>query len=73
MLVIAGVAPYGAAGLDCDRRLGEENIVEFSAALGGEDQLRPSLLSEREQLKDVTAADVVTSLETLLPGWTERC
>jgi pimeloyl-ACP methyl ester carboxylesterase len=29
--------------------------------------LRPSLLGEREQLKDVTAADVVTSLETLLP------
>jgi pimeloyl-ACP methyl ester carboxylesterase len=28
--------------------------------------LRPSLLGEREQLKDVTAADVVTSLETLL-------
>jgi pimeloyl-ACP methyl ester carboxylesterase len=67
VLVIAGVAPYGAAGLDWMAGMGEENIVEFSAALGGEDQLRPSLLGEREQLKDVTAADVVTSLETLLP------
>jgi pimeloyl-ACP methyl ester carboxylesterase len=67
VLVIAGVAPYGVAGLDWMAGMGEENIVEFSAALGGEDQLRPSLLGEREQLKDVTAADVVTSLGTLLP------
>ena len=67
MLVIAGVAPYGAAGLDWTAGMGQENIAEFSAALGGEDQLRPYLIGEREQLKHVTAADVVTSLETLLP------
>jgi pimeloyl-ACP methyl ester carboxylesterase len=47
--------------------MGEENIVEFSAALNGEDRLRPYLTGEREQLKDVTAADIVTSFETLLP------
>jgi len=47
--------------------MGEENIAEFSAALRGEDQLRPYLLQEREQLKDITAADVAASLETLLP------
>jgi pimeloyl-ACP methyl ester carboxylesterase len=35
--------------------------------LKGEDQLRSYLIGEREQLKDVTAADIVTSLETLLP------
>ena len=67
VLVIAGVAPYGVAGLDWMAGMGEENVVEFSAALRGEDQLRPYLTGEREQLKDVTAADVVTSLETLLP------
>jgi pimeloyl-ACP methyl ester carboxylesterase len=47
--------------------MGEENIVEFSAALDGEDRLRPHLLDEREQLKAATAADIVASLETLLP------
>ena len=47
--------------------MGEENIAEFSAALHGEDELRSYLLPEREQLKDVTAADIVSSLETLLP------
>jgi pimeloyl-ACP methyl ester carboxylesterase len=67
VLVIAGVAPYGAKGLDWMAGMGEENIVEFSAAVHGEDELRSYLLQEREQLKDITAADVASSLETLLP------
>ena len=67
VLVIAGVAPYGADGLDWLAGMGEDNVAEFSAALQGEDRLRPYLLHEREQLTDVTAADIVTSAETLLP------
>jgi pimeloyl-ACP methyl ester carboxylesterase len=67
VLVIAGVAPYEAEGLDWMAGMGEENIVEFSAALDGEDRLRPVLLGEREQLKAATAADLVASLDTLLP------
>jgi pimeloyl-ACP methyl ester carboxylesterase len=67
VLVIAGVAPYGAEGLDWTAGMGQENVVEFSAALQGEGQLRSYLLHEREQLKDITAADVVGALETLLP------
>jgi pimeloyl-ACP methyl ester carboxylesterase len=67
VLVIAGNAPYGAAGLDWMAGMGQENIVEYSAALEGEDQLRSYLLHEREQLKGATAADVIASLETLLP------
>jgi pimeloyl-ACP methyl ester carboxylesterase len=67
VLVIAGVAPYGAEGLDWMSGMGEENIVEFSAAVHGEEELRSYLVREREQLKDITAADIVSSLETLLP------
>jgi pimeloyl-ACP methyl ester carboxylesterase len=67
VLVIAGVAPYEADGLDWLAGMGEENIVEFSAALGGEAQLRPYLLGQREELKDVTAEGIVASLDTLLP------
>jgi pimeloyl-ACP methyl ester carboxylesterase len=67
VLVIAGFAPYGAAGLDWMGGMGEENVAEFSVALGGEDQLRPYLTGGREQLRDVTAADVAASLGTLLP------
>lgn len=68
VLVIAGVAPYGAEGLDWMAGMGEENIAEFSAALRGEDELRSYLLQQAEQLRDISAADVASSLETLLPG-----
>jgi hypothetical protein len=47
--------------------MGAENIAGFSAAIQGEGQLRSYLLPAREQLKDITAADVAASLETLLP------
>lgn len=67
VLVIAGVAPHEAEGLDWTAGMREENIVEFSAAVHGEDELRSYLLQEREQLKDITAAAVASSLETLLP------
>jgi len=67
VLVIAGVAPYEAEGLDWVAGMGEENVAEFSAAVHGEDQLRSYLLQAREQLKDATAAGIVASLDTLLP------
>ena len=67
VLVIAGVAPYGVPGLDWMAGMGRANVVEFSAALHGEDRLRSYLIDEREQLKNATAADIVASLETLLP------
>jgi pimeloyl-ACP methyl ester carboxylesterase len=67
VLVIAGVAPYCADGLDWMSGMGEENIVEFSAAIQGEDVLRAYLRQERELLREITAAGIVSSLETLLP------
>lgn len=67
VLVIAGLAPYGADGLDWMSGMGQANVVEFSAAVAGEDELRPHLFAEREKLKDITAADLVSSMQTLLP------
>ena len=67
VLVIAGIAPYGAAGLDYMAGMGYDNIVEISTALKGEHPLRPYLLDQREQLKDATDADLVASLDTVLP------
>jgi pimeloyl-ACP methyl ester carboxylesterase len=66
-LVIAGVAPYGAEGLDWMSGMGEENVTEFSTVLRGEAPLREYLAGEREQLKDIAPADIVASLETVLP------
>jgi pimeloyl-ACP methyl ester carboxylesterase len=67
VLVIAGVAPYGAEGLDWMSGMGEENVAEFSAAIQGEDVLRSYLRPQGEHLRDITAAGIVSSLQTLLP------
>ena len=66
-LVIAGVAPYDAAGLDFMAGMGEENVREFSLASQGEDALRPYLEGEREQLIEVTVEGIVFALRTVLP------
>jgi pimeloyl-ACP methyl ester carboxylesterase len=67
VLVVAGVAPYDADDLDWMAGMGEDNVVEFSAALLGEGQLRPHLLQQGEVLRDIRAADIVASLQSLLP------
>jgi pimeloyl-ACP methyl ester carboxylesterase len=67
VLAIAGVAPYGADGLDWMAGMGDDNVAEFGAALDGEQPLRRFLEAEREQLQDVDPAGIVTSLESLLP------
>ena len=67
VLSIAGVAPYGAEGIDFLAGMGEQNVVEFNAALAGEETLRPSLEAEAEQLADTDAAGVIEGMATLLP------
>ena len=67
VLVIAGVAPYGVAGLDWLAGMGEENIAEFGAALAGEAALQPHLEVIGEPLRNITADQVASSMETLLP------
>ncbi len=67
VLCIAGVAPYDAEGVDFLAGMGEENVVEFGEALKGEAALRAWLDDVRPELVDLTAADVVASLDTLLP------
>jgi pimeloyl-ACP methyl ester carboxylesterase len=67
VLVIAGVAPYVADGLDWMSGMGEENVAEFSAAIQGEDVLRSYLQPQGDLVKDITAADIVSSLQTVLP------
>jgi pimeloyl-ACP methyl ester carboxylesterase len=66
VLIVACPAPYDADGLYWMAGMGEENIIEFTAAAQGEDQLRPGLLEWREKVKDITGTDVAASLGTLL-------
>ncbi len=68
VLVIAGVAPYQAEGLDFLAGMGEDNVIEFGRALAGEAALRPWLEEQAGQLREVTAADLVSALGSLLPS-----
>jgi pimeloyl-ACP methyl ester carboxylesterase len=64
-LVISGVAPFEAEGLDWTAGMGKENVTEFELAARGEGELRPYLDDTREHLKDITVASVISSFETL--------
>jgi pimeloyl-ACP methyl ester carboxylesterase len=66
-LVIAGVAPFGAEGLDWMDGMGGDNLDEFKAALEGVASLRPYLDQMRVQLRDVTVEGIISSLASLLP------
>lgn len=68
VLVIAGVAPYQAEGLDFLAGMGEDNVIEFGKALEGAAALRSWLEAQAASLRKVTAADIVTSMGSLLPA-----
>lgn len=65
-LVVAGVAPFDADGLDFLAGMGEDNVVEFGHAVAGEESLRPFLDAERDEPMG-TVADLVEMLASLLP------
>ena len=65
---IAGVAPYGAPGLDWTAGMGKENIEEFGAAVAGEAELTAFLVAVADAVKGVTGADVADSLGDLIPA-----
>ena len=64
---LASVAPYGAPGLDFLAGMGEENIIEFSAALRGPEPLTEYLAAATPELATVTGPDVIAALSSLLP------
>ena len=61
-LVVAGVAPYRAPGLDFLAGMGADNVTEFTAALAGEGPLREFLDGEIPGLKEATAAGMIKAL-----------
>jgi pimeloyl-ACP methyl ester carboxylesterase len=63
---LAGVAPYGADGLDWTAGMGQENVEEFSLAVQGEQALGPWLEEQAAALAAVTGADVAASLGGLV-------
>lgn len=64
---LAGVAPFDAADLDFLAGMGQDNIEEFRAALAGEKVLEHWLQAALPSLRDVTADQVISSIQSLLP------
>lgn len=65
---LAGVAPYDADGLDFLAGMGEDNIAEFGAAVAGVPELEAFLNAALPSLQDVTADQVIASIQGLLPS-----
>jgi pimeloyl-ACP methyl ester carboxylesterase len=64
---IASPTPYGVDGIDWLGDMGEQNIVEFNAALAGSKQLEAFLEPEAEQLRAATPEQIKEVMATLLP------
>jgi pimeloyl-ACP methyl ester carboxylesterase len=65
---IAGVAPYGAAGLDWLSGMGQDNIDEFGAALEGEVAVSEFLEKAAADLAQVTGPVLADALGGLASG-----
>jgi pimeloyl-ACP methyl ester carboxylesterase len=63
---IAGVAPFGATGLDWLAGMGAENVTEFGAAVAGEPALSAYLEKEAAVLAAIRPEDVAAALGDLV-------
>jgi pimeloyl-ACP methyl ester carboxylesterase len=66
-LVIAGVAPYDAEGLDFLAGMGEDNVTEFTLVLQGEDAVRPGYERQAVQMRGGDVATLIKEMSTILP------
>jgi pimeloyl-ACP methyl ester carboxylesterase len=63
---LAGVAPWGAEGLDWLAGMGEANLEEFDLALTGEEVLRPALEELRAELLAAAPETFLDSVASLV-------
>jgi pimeloyl-ACP methyl ester carboxylesterase len=63
---LAGVAPYPAEGLDWLEGMGQGNLDEFAAALGGRETLEPFLREQADEMLAAGPEDLADALGSLL-------
>ncbi len=64
--VFAGVAPYGASGLDFLAGMGPENVRDMTAALAGVEVLRPLIEEQVAGMREVTPDQIAASFGGLV-------
>jgi pimeloyl-ACP methyl ester carboxylesterase len=64
--IVAGVAPFDAEGLDFLAGMGEENVVEFGAALEGSEKLAEFLEPAWQSMRDLTGPEVAAGFGDLV-------
>jgi pimeloyl-ACP methyl ester carboxylesterase len=67
-VTVAGVAPWGAEGLDWLAGMGEDNVEEFGAALQGEEAVAAFVEPQLDGLRGASPADLVAAMRSLLSG-----
>ncbi|NBU31560.1 MAG: alpha/beta hydrolase [Actinobacteria bacterium] len=67
-LSLAGVGAYGQNDLDFLAGMGQDNIEEFGASAAGEEVLRSMLTEMGIAMKDITGAQIVDMMSSLLPA-----
>jgi pimeloyl-ACP methyl ester carboxylesterase len=63
---LAGVAPWGAEGLDWLDGMGQDNLDEFAATLAGPEELCAYLGGQRDAMLEETPEAIADSLQSLL-------
>jgi pimeloyl-ACP methyl ester carboxylesterase len=63
---LAGVAPYPAEGLEWLEGMGQGNLDEFAAALGGREALEPFLREQADEILAAGPGELVGALRSLL-------
>jgi len=64
--ILAGVAPWGADGLDWYADMGTENVTEFQAALDGPDVLLPIVEPAAAEMRVMQAPELAAALGDLV-------
>lgn len=66
--VVAGVAPYQGEGLDWMAGMGEDNVVEFGAAVQGAEALEPLLEEYAASMTESGVEEMIAAMASLLPA-----
>jgi pimeloyl-ACP methyl ester carboxylesterase len=63
---LAGLAPYGAEGLDWFAGMGQDNVDDFQLFMRDKQAARVKMEKDREEFLGVSADDLATAMRTLL-------